>query len=95
MAKYECMVIVNPRLSEEERNTNLAELQAILEKGQAKVEKQDVWGEKKMAYQLNKSDTGFYILYHLELPGENITTISKEINLNRNIWRYMFVKEEA
>jgi small subunit ribosomal protein S6 len=48
-----------------------------------------------MAYKINKSDTGFYILYELDMDGTSIKDISKNINLETNIWRYMFVKTEA
>ncbi len=95
MANYEMMAIVNPTVSEEERNASIDELKALLEKNSVKIEKEDVWGDKKMAYKINKSDRGFYILYDLDMDGKLISSLSKTINLNTNIWRYMFVKKEA
>ena len=89
------MAIVNPTVSEEERNASIDELKALLEKNSVKIEKEDVWGDKKMAYKINKSDRGFYILYDLDMDGKLISSLSKTINLNTNIWRYMFVKKEA
>jgi small subunit ribosomal protein S6 len=56
MANYELMAIINPALSEDERNTLIGELKSSLEKNSAKIEKEDVWGDKKMAYKINKSD---------------------------------------
>ncbi len=94
MAKYELMVIIDPSLSEEEKNTSIWNLKSILEKYSAKIEKEDVWAEKKLAYKINKSDTGYYILYNLELDWKNIKDISKKINLDRKVWRYMFVKQD-
>jgi len=94
MAKYELMVIIDPSLSEEERNASIDNLKSILEKYSAKIEKEDVWAERKLAYKINKSDTGYYILYNLELDWKNIKDISKEINLDRKVWRYMFVKQD-
>ncbi len=95
MANYELMAIVDPTISESERNESIAELKAALEKSSAKIEKEDVWGDKKMAYKINKSDRWFYILYDLDMDGKQIKDLSKTINLNKNIWRYMFVKKEA
>ena len=96
MANYELMFIVDPSLSEEEKNTSVDGLKAILEKLSAKVEKEEVIGEQKLAYKINKSTTGFYVLLDLEMNGEEIKNISKEINLvSKNIWRYMFTKKEA
>ena len=96
MANYELMFIVNPSLSEEEKTTSIDNLKTILEKFSAKVEKEEVIGEQKLAYKINKSTTGFYVLMDLEMNGEEIKNISKEINLvSKNIWRYMFTKKEA
>ena len=95
MANYELMVIINPTLSEEERNTSVGSLKELLEKNSVKIEKEDVWGDKKMAYKINGSDRGFYTLYDLDMDGKLISQISKTMNLNKSIWRYMFVKKEA
>lgn len=94
MANYELMTIVNPTVSEEERNASITELKELFEKNSVKIEKEDVWGDKKMSYKINKSDRGFYILFDLDMDGKLIKNLSKTINLNKNIWRYMFVKKE-
>lgn len=95
MANYELMLIVNPSLTDEERTTSIDELKALFDKNSVRIEKEDVWGEKKLAYKINKSEKGFYIIFDLDLDGKLIKEISKTMNLNRNIWRYMFVKKEA
>ncbi len=94
MTKYEFMIIVDPTISEEERETKIKALKATLKKAKAKIINEDVWGDKKLAYKINKQDRAYYVLYTLELDGTKIKEISTEINLNRSIWRYMFVKIE-
>lgn len=95
MTKYELMLIVDPTISEEDRNASLSELKELFEKNSVTINKEDVWGDKKLAYKINKSDRGFYILFDLELDGTLIKEISKTMNLNKGIWRYMFTKQEA
>ena len=94
MTKYELMMIVDPSLSDEERTAKIEAVKSVLEKAGTKIIQEDIWGDKKLAYKINKKDRAFYILYTLEMDGTKITEISKEINLNRSIWRYMFVKLE-
>jgi len=79
MKNYELMVIVDPTLSEEEKTANLDSLKAILEEAGAKIEKEDVWGEKKLAYKINKQNKWFYVLFNLELDWTKIKEISKKI----------------
>ena len=95
MAKYELMLIVDTSISEEQRNTSVSELKALLEKNEAKITKEDVWWDKKMAYKIGKSDRGFYILFDLEMNGKSIKEMSKIINLDKNIVRYMFTRVDA
>jgi len=94
MVKYEFMIIVDPTLSEEERNTKIAALKTILDTAGAKIINEDVWGDKKLAYKINKQERAFYVLYTIELDWTKIKEISTQINLNRSIWRYMFTKIE-
>lgn len=94
MKKYELMLILNTSISEEDRNASLEELRNLLKQNEVKIEKEDVWWDKKLAYKINKSDRGFYILMSLEMNGKLIKELSKTMNLDKNIIRYMFAKIE-
>ena len=94
MRKYELMLILNSSISEEDRNHSLEELRNLLTKNEVKIEKEDIWGDKKLAYKINKSDRGFYVLLSLDMEGKLIKELSKAINLDRNIIRYMFTNLE-
>jgi small subunit ribosomal protein S6 len=72
----------------------LANLRTLFEKAKAQIEKEDIWWDKKLAYKINKSDRWFYVLLDLQLDWKLIKDLSKSINLDKNIWRYMFTKKE-
>ena len=95
MANYEMMLIIDPSLSEEDNGNLISEFKELFKDNSVKIEKEDIWGDKKLAYKINKSDRGFYILLDLDMNGKLIKDLSKTINLNKNIWRYMFSKIEA
>lgn len=94
MAKYEMMLIVDPSLTKEDNGALLWELKELFKENSVKIEKEDIWWDKKLAYKINNSERGFYILLDLEMDGKLIKELSKTINLNKNIWRYMFVRKE-
>ena len=95
MAKYELMLIINPAISEDQRNASVSDLKALFAKNEVTISKEDIWWDKKLAYKINKSDRGFYILFDLEMNGKSIKEMSKVINLDKNIWRYMFTRVDA
>lgn len=94
MNNYEFMLILNPLSSEDERNETIDVIKKVLKDAKVKIAKEDIWGDKKMAYVINKSDRGFYILYTIEANPESLKWITVELNLEKKIWRHMFVKIE-
>lgn len=95
MAKYELMLILNPSVSEGDRTTSLENLKKALVDTGAKIEKEDIWWDKKMAYKINSSDRGFYVLFDLEMDGKSIVSLTKNMNLDLTIWRHMFVRKDV
>ena len=95
MAKYELMLIINPAISEDQRNASVSDLKALFAKNEVTISKEDVWWDKKLAYKINSSDRWFYILFELELDGKALITFTKSFNLDKTIWRHMFVKKTA
>ena len=94
MATYELMMILSPAAGEEALSASIESVKQALANTGARIEKEDIWGEKKLAYKIKGSETGYYILLHIELDGKHIKTLNKEFNLDGNIWRFMFVNLE-
>ncbi len=92
MRKYELMMIVDPTLSDDDRAALLSEVKAELTTHGVSGITEDVGGAKKLAYKINGSETGFYVLYHFDSDGRAFKTISADFNLRKAIWRYMFVR---
>lgn len=94
MAIYELMLILDPN-NEEQRTNAVSAIEKMFEENSVKTLKKDVWWDKKLAYKINSSDRWFYILFELELDGKALITFTKSFNLDKTIWRHMFVKKTA
>lgn len=94
MNKYELMLIIDPTLSEDDRKSVIEGLKSDI-KLIWKIEKEDVWGERKLAYKIKSSSVGYYVLYTLELDGLKIKEFTNKVNLNKKVWRNMFVRLDA
>lgn len=93
VSKYELMMIIDPSIGQDEINKSLEGFKELLVANSWEILNENVWWEKKLAYKINKSENWFYVLIELNLDGWKIKEISKTVNLDRNIWRYMFVKQ--
>ena len=89
------MLILNPLASEDERNETIDVIKKILKDAKAKITTEDIWGDKKLAYTINRSDRAYYILYTIDADPETLKSMTKELNLEKDVWRHMFVRQEA
>ncbi len=93
MKQYELTVLVHPDLeSDIERVTN--DIVALIEKSAGKITKQDNWGKKRLAYTIDKQNFANYLYFELDLPAEAPAKISNAFNINREVLRYLLVKQQ-
>ncbi|MGL5580604.1 MAG: 30S ribosomal protein S6 [Cetobacterium sp.] len=94
MKKYELMFIINPTILEEGRETVIAKVNNILTAAGATVLKSDKWGERKLAYPIDKKKTGFYVLTTLEMDGTKLTEVESKLNITEEVMRYIVIKND-
>ncbi|MDO4721587.1 MAG: 30S ribosomal protein S6 [Peptostreptococcaceae bacterium] len=81
MRNYELVYVLKPNLEEEARENILGKIKAIIETS-GEVEKVDVWGNRKLAYEIDKLTEGYYVLVNFRAA----TDVPKEIDRNLKIW---------
>ncbi|MCQ8212332.1 30S ribosomal protein S6 [Cetobacterium somerae] len=94
MKKYELMFIINPTILEEGREAVIAKVNNILAGAGATVLKSEKWGERKLAYPIDKKKTGFYVLTTLEMDGTKLTEVESKLNITEEVMRYIVVKND-
>ncbi len=95
MRTYELLAILNPKLDDAARKELVAFVESELS-ANGSITKNEQWGERQLAYKINASDKGLYVLYHLDSEvSEVVKKISAAFNLKKDIWRFMFTAVEA
>lgn len=94
MKKYELMYIINPTILEEGRETVMEKVNTILTNARATILKNERWGERKLAYPIDKKKTGFYVLTTLEMDGTKLTEVESRLNITEEVMRYIVVKQD-
>lgn len=93
MADYELVFIVDPRLSDEETVAVSDEYKELLTSLGAQVTKEESWGKRKLAYEINKLNEGSYVLFHVEVDGNNpFVEVERRMHQNEKILRYLTVR---
>ena len=65
MRHYEIMVILDPNLEERTVQPSLDQFLTVVTGGGGKVDKVDIWGKRRLAYQIEKKSEGFYAVVDL------------------------------
>lgn len=92
---YELMFIINPQVTAEERVTVLESVKKIMEIVKAEDLIVDEWGERKLAYPIQKKTTGYYVLLKFIAEGEALAEIERRINIVEPVMRYIVVNKDA
>ena len=90
MRSYELTVIVRPKESE----ALIAKVKDILQKHNVTIEKDESWGNKKLAYEISNETEGYYMFLHVQTTPETVKKIISDFRLDSNILRYLFVQQK-
>ena len=51
------------------------------------------WGKRRFAYPINKMEEGFYVLFKLNLPPEQVRILDESLSIEQNLMRHLLVKD--
>jgi small subunit ribosomal protein S6 len=93
MRSYETIVIIKPDLAGEEVEKIYKNTLDYLEKSNCQIIKEENWGKRKLAYEIDKYKEGIYYYFRYNSINYNIPKeLEKSFNLNESILRYISVK---
>lgn len=91
---YEVMVILDPSLEERTVAPSLDTYLAVVRDAGGSVEKLDVWGRRRLAYEINKRAEGIYAVIDLQSTPEAVAELDRQLRLNESILRTKVVRPE-
>ena len=92
MKKYELLAIFKPNLDAEEVDKLIEKLGSVISDFGGSVESVDKAGRKKLAYDIQKFRDGYFSTTVLTMPADKIAEFKRQLRLNDNILRTMFVE---
>ncbi len=92
MKTYELLAVFKPNLDAEEVDKQVASLNDMISGFGGKVESTDKMGRKKLAYDIQNFRDGFFVSMNLTLPADKVAEFKRQLRLNDNILRTMFME---
>jgi small subunit ribosomal protein S6 len=92
---YEMTYILNPVLEEEKFSELVSFVNKLIEDNGGEIVEVDEWGVKKLAYDIDKKSTGYYVNLYFNAPPETIAPVERNMRINDNIMRYLTLKYDS
>jgi len=89
---YETLFVVKPTLTEEEINSQIERVKAILDKEGAELVATDDMGMRKLAYPVEKHNRGYYTVLLFKAEGGVIAELERNLRINEEIIKFLTVK---
>jgi len=87
MSQYEGIFIINPALGEDKIKQLTSKIDDILKKQGGKVVDTAVWGMRKLAYPLKKSQEGYFVHLNFTLPPDKVKVVQAAYNIIEDLFR--------
>ncbi len=94
MRRYELMVILDPDLEERTVAPSLDQFLGVVRQGGGTVEKVDVWGRRRLAYEINHKVEGIYAVVDLSAEPDTVKELDRQLNLNEAVLRTKVIRPD-
>ena len=94
MSKYELAVVVTAQIDDEARAAVVDRCKALIERFGGTIENVDDWGKRKLAYEIQKMNEGYYYFITFSAEGSSIVEIEHRMRIMDNVIRYLCVKKD-
>jgi small subunit ribosomal protein S6 len=95
MRQYELMIILDPDLEERTISPSLDKLLAVITKDGGTVDKIDLWGKRRLAYDIKKKSEGIYAVINFSSESATAKELDRQLGLNESILRTKLLRPGA
>jgi small subunit ribosomal protein S6 len=94
MRAYEVMVILDPDLEEKTVKPSLDTFLNVVKKDGGAVNGVDVWGRRRLAYDIAKKSEGIYAVMDLTCSASAVAELDRQLSLNEAVLRTKVIRRE-
>jgi small subunit ribosomal protein S6 len=87
MRQYEIMVILDPTLDERTVAPSLDTFLNVIRSDGGTVDKVDIWGRRRLAYEIAKHAEGIYAIVDVKAEHKTVSELDRQLNLNESVLR--------
>jgi len=95
MRQYELMVILDPELEERTVAPSLDQFLNVVRNAGGSVDKVDIWGRRRLAYEIDKKSEGIYAVIEMNAEPDAVKELDRQLNLNEAVLRTKVIRPDV
>lgn len=95
MRHYEVMVILDPDLEERTIGPSIDTYLNVIRQSGGSVDRMDIWGRRRLAYEINKRSEGIYAVLDLTCEPAAVQELDRQLSLNESVLRTKVLRPDT
>ena len=95
MRKYEIMIILDPEVEERTVAPSLDKYLTVIKNDGGSVDKVDIWGRRRLAYDIQKKSEGIYAVVDFTATSDTAKELDRQLGLNDSVLRTKVMRPDA
>ena len=92
LREYELMIILDPEIEERTVAPSLDKYLTVVTTEGGSVDKVDIWGRRRLAYEIKKNAEAIYVVISLQAEPATVKEFDRQLTLNESILRTKVIK---
>ncbi|HEY8634956.1 MAG TPA: 30S ribosomal protein S6 [Candidatus Dormibacteraeota bacterium] len=93
MRDYEVLYIVRADLDDDKVQDIVKRVNTLIEKAGGSIERTNVWGKRKLAYEVKHQKEGSYILQDFTIEQDRIPELEAALKITEEVLRHLVVRK--
>ena len=95
MRQYELMIVLDPEIEERTVAPSLDKYLSVIKTDGGSVDKVDIWGRRRLAYDINKKSEGIYAVVDFTSTSDTAKELDRQLGLNEVVLRTKILRTDA
>lgn len=95
MEKYELAVMLPEGTTAAKKKSFIEKFEKLIKVNKGKLIKTDDWGKRELSYEINNENSGYFIIFELELEKEAAKGLAQKLNMDEDIVRYLLISKKG
>lgn len=91
--KYEAVFILNPAIGDDAITATTEKIKGLIE-SEATIDQFDVWGRRRLAYEIEDQKEGYYVLVNFSSEAEFPKELERVLKITDGVIRYMVIRAD-